>query len=382
MMQRLLKQVILYTMPIIAFEVDGKEVKANIPQEYIRLVQIINGLNKLELPPEARQIDKEIFYIHLSGWEEALLCVIANALGPKQKQIPLETAQLKAVKPFGDFLYSIFCLTVEVFNIINAVSELCKLEQYFSLYRDAYDWFFYICLEQELGEIFALLFPEKSKVSYLFKNSEREFIYDKQTKNIMKYLQVLPNRDAKKKEMRSEIKMLKNKENPFTGTCLNGDLYRLIQMSTEILKIRIQGRKDKEIKKLIKSFRQTWDNFVEEYAILLEKLHDGTSGSKMRFYKDGKLYEKISGRQTQLVYPEPELKKLKISRLKKSSSSGLNYINANLPRTVRVSAVCPEIGRKNLLLFLLPDCSNESTDKSRRIQNDETLANTRVPVFI
>lgn len=301
-------------MPIITFEVDGKEVKSNIPQEYMGLVQIINGLNKLELPPEARQIDKEILYIHLSGWEDALLCVIANAIGPKQKQIPLETAQLKAVKPFGDFLYSIFRLTVEVLKIINAVSELCKIEQYFSLYRDAYDWFFYICLEQELGEIFALLFPEKSKVSYSFQNSENEFIYDKQTKNIIKYLQVLPNRDAKEKEMRREIKMLKNKENPLTVNCSNGDFYRLVEMSTIILKIKIQGQKDEEIKKLLKRFRQTWENFIEDYEILLKKLHTGKSGSKMRFYKDGKLYEKISGRQTQVVYPESKPKNLKIPR--------------------------------------------------------------------
>lgn len=305
--------IFFYTMPIIPVRIGNKMVKANIPEDCVKLVAIIQGLNRIQLPPQARQFDKDVFCFHLTGWEDALLWVVKFRKNLRPSDLPLNTKQLKAARPFGKFLYSMFCLAQSVIEVIDTSTELWKIKDGFNLYKNAEEWFWYLCLEQELGEIFAALFPEQSTVSYFVENSEIERRYNKETKNLIGYLQVLPSKEKKKEKMRQELKMLKRLENPYPVDSLDGDLYRLIQLSVEIAPIKIQGKND-SFADAIRTFRCAWKMYIQSYEVLLKKLHSGTSGCKMRHIKNEKLYERISGKHIELIYPEPTTNALRISR--------------------------------------------------------------------
>lgn len=300
-------------MQIIPFRVGNKIVRTKIPEDCIKLAATIKGLNKIELSQESRQIDKDIFNIHISGWEDALLWVVKHRAGLRQSELPLDTAQLKAARPFGNFLYSMLRLAQAVLDVIDTSSELWRIKENFKLYKNAEEWFWYLCIEQELGEIFALLFPEKTNVYYTLEASDVEYTYNKETKNLLGYLQVLPNKDAKKEKMRQEIKLLRQKENPYSVSSFDGDLYRLIQISVEIAQIKIQGKND-ELADVIRAFRKAWKNYIDDYEILLKRLHSGTSGSKMRHIKGDKVYERVSGKDIRVIYPEAAPNTLKIAR--------------------------------------------------------------------
>jgi hypothetical protein len=295
-------------------------VKVNIPEEYMELVSIIKRLNNLQLLQDSCQSQQDIFYLHLCGWEDSLLWVLVKAMGYRPEELNLSTPQLEATRPFGTFLYSIFRLAEKVINVLDEAAKVWEIKERFSGYRNAHEWFWYLCLEQELGEIFTVLFPNESNILYGFENSGCEYIYNKTNTNLLAYLNVWKNRETKKEKIRQELKLLKKKQNPYTTNGSKGHLYWLIQISIEIFKFKLQGIRGKQyigFKAALREFKQAWSNYIVEYRTLLEHLHQNTTGCNMMHYKDGKLYERVSPKSFRVISLRPEPKALKITRKKR-----------------------------------------------------------------
>jgi hypothetical protein len=304
-------------MPIISLRVGAEMVKTNIPKEYMELVSIIKGFNKLQLIQESCQSQQDIFYLHLDGWGDSLIWVIVKAMGYRPEEFNLNTEQLEAAKPFGSFLYAMFRLAEKVINVLDEIAKVTKIKERFSDYKNAHDWFWNLCLEQELGEIFTFLFPNETNIKFGFENSNRAYIYKQEEKVLMAYLDTCTNREDKKNRMRQEIERLKNKQNPYTANGLNGHLFKLIEISTQILKINLKTAKKKEyqaFKAAFREFKQDWANYIYQYQMLLKHLHQSTTKCKMMHYKNEKLYARISGKQFEAIPLESSTTSLKITR--------------------------------------------------------------------
>lgn len=310
---------ILYTMPIITLRVGNEMAKVDVSEKDMWIVSIIKDLNKLQLSHESCQIQQDIFYLHLCGWEDSLLWVAVKVMGYRPETLNLNTPQLEAARPFGNFLYSMFRLAEKVINLLDEAAKIWEIKERFSRYKNAYDWFWHLCLEQELGEIFNVLFPNELSITFGFENSRRVYIYNKSNRSLLAYLGTWKNRKHKEEKMRQEIKMLQGKQNPYPVHNSNGDLYILIQISIAILKLKIQGKRGKQylaFKGAMKDFKQAWSNYIVEYRGLLEYLHQSATGCNMMHYKNGKLYERISGKRYRVISLRREPKALRITRQK------------------------------------------------------------------
>ncbi|MBD1806175.1 hypothetical protein H6F98_12025 [Microcoleus sp. FACHB-SPT15] len=282
---------------IITFDFGNGTMKIEIPEDCLKLLTTIDLLSNLQPIQDAREIQKDAFLSSVYGWESALWWAFQRRAALRLVNFPLnKTEESKAAKPFGYFLYSMFCLAKAVLDVIDTLYQLDYLEKTFRIYKDADEWFKYLCLEQELSELFCAVFPELIFVAYVLPD-DQQFNYNKGQRSVLGYLQALPNRDTKERKMREELKMLKQKENPYPLD--SGDLYRLIEFSTLIAQIKIQGKKD-DLASVIRIFRKAWKNYIDDYARLLSNLHRGVGG-KMRHIKGDKIYETVSGNKVEVI---------------------------------------------------------------------------------